>query len=634
MLQVGRMGCGAAFIALALLLVAASESGYSIEVGILAEPSSDIGAGAHWDWAIRGSTIRFLPIPEPLETLDPEEFSLIALEDRCLSDRAFDALEAWTRSGGLLIVNGPYCRGEGRDATLQPRRVGLGGLELRASDPGLSGVYPRMTEETPLLTPFVPGDGIRFGRPGISGTALLDARSTSVLARGYRIEPGPGEWVRSSDAITIASRRLGQGRVVFLNFSLAEITACYPNARGQPTDCSGAGTARALMRNLVANLLWEENGQQIPLRWETPGSQPVGVVLTGDVHADEEAYQVRSARLMGKRVASRQVPLTYFVVGDVAARYPEHFESLEGEDGIFLGPHSAHGEKYEIGGLAGARAVHEDIRKAEALLGMPSFDNGRRWRAGVRSHGWASDESRGEAWSAMHRAGISVVFDHNADSVLPDINASAPLEWFEGDVRKRLFVPMLEKSVHTEADDFVLSGVSKGGIFSVGSPEPDPCCNWAVTFDAYTEYVRDWHQQLLRLGTFGGATEVWLWHPSTPVWKGGLKGLASFVESLVEDDRVELFSAHEFATWAYNRERVRVTPSYASSGRLDGLSADIDQASLVPLPPGARRASGLISYWVIGSVDLEGWNAERSSDPAGRTVTILSRPIPDTRRRP
>ncbi|RFF29875.1 hypothetical protein [Wenzhouxiangella sediminis] len=631
MAYVGRIGRRAAVVAIVWLLPVLSEAGQTFELGILSDPASAIEARSQWDWAIRGSSLGFSALGESASRLDAPRMPLIVLEDACLPDEAFERLEAWVESGGLLIINGLQCRGGPATEQSLQRRARLVGLSLAADDPGLLGVYPRVSSNTPLLVPFDAGDGIRFGRTGIARTTRLQAGSATVLARGYRIEPGPGDWVRRSDAVTIASRRLGEGRIVFLNFSLAEIAACHPGSEGEPTDCSGAGTARALMRYLLANLFWEERGVQIPLRWETPGNRPLGVVLTGDVHPSDDAYQVRSARLMAERIAGPESPLTYFVVGDVARLSSEHFEALRGMPGVVLGTHSAQGRKYIARDLSGAESVHEDIRASESLLGVPSRDEGRRWRVGVRSHGWASDHP---AWRAMERAGVSVVFDHNADAVLPEVEASAPREWFRSDVSRRLFVPTLERSVHTEADDFVGRGDLEESIFSLGSPEPDPCCNWAVTFDAYTEYVADWHEQFLKLGAMGGATAVWLWHPSTPVWKGGLDGLERFVDELAADDRTSLFSAHELATWAYNRERVHAIPKWTASGRLNGLSVQVDAEALAPLPPSASEAAGTVSYWVLGQAEPEGWHARQTRDSLGRVVTVLSRRVPPGDREP
>lgn len=631
MAYVGRIGRRAVVVVVVWLLPVLSEAGQALELGILADPDSVIEAGSQWNWAIRGTSLGFSELEASAFRLDAARMPLVVLEDACLPEEAFERLEAWIESGGLLIINGLECRAAPARRANRGHRAGLAGLSVLADDPGLHGLYPRVSGKTPLLAPFEAGDGIRFGRAGIARTTRLHADSVTVLARGYRIEPGPGDWVRPSDAVTIASRRIGRGRIVFLNFSLAEIAACHPDCEGRPVDCSGAGTARALMRYLLANLLWEERGVQIPLRWETPGDQALGVVLTGDVHPAEDAYQVRSARLMAERIAGPESPLTYFVVGDVARLSSQHFEALRSMPGVALGTHSAQGRKYIARDISGAEAVQADIRASESLLGMPSRDEGRRWLVGVRSHGWASDRP---AWRAMERAGVGVVFDHNADAVLPEVEASAPLEWFQSDVSRRLFVPTLERSVHTEADDFVVPGELEESIFSLGSPEPDPCCNWAVTFDAYNDYIVAWHEQFLKLGAMGGATAVWLWHPSTPVWKGGLDGLERFVDELAADDRTALFSAHELATWAYNRERVHAIPKWTASGRLNGLSGQVDAEALAPLPPGASEAAGTVSYWVLGQAEPEGWHARQTRDSLGRDVTVLSRRVPPGDREP
>lgn len=634
MAPVGNFGRIMASASLFLILAADLRASYPVELGIIGGPEAVLDAKAEWDWAVRGSSIRFSPVEVPADGPFADTSSLLILEGACLTSDQFARLESWVARGGLLLVNGAHCREKQQDPKVQERRVELAGLSIGPPDPGLSNVYPRVTETTPILAPFSTGDGIRLGKTGPSQPVNLAADSASILARGYRVEPGAGQWIRASDAITIATRKLRRGRVVFLNFSLAEVTACHPNEQGRPIDCSGAGTGRALMRFLVANLLWEESGQQIPLRWETPGDQAVGVVLTGDVHGDDEAYQVRSARLMAERIATADSPISYFAVGEVSEQSPRHLEELRLSPGVVIGTHSARGDKYRPGSVSGVNAVFDDIREAESLLGLPSYPHERRWRAGIRSHGWASNESAGGAWTAMDQAGISVVFDHNADPALEETNVSALVEWFEGDVNKRLYVPMLERSIHTEADDSILAGELSGSIFSLGSPEPDPCCNWAVTFETYTEYVRNWHEQFLKLGSMGGAIEVWLWHPSTPVWKGGLDGLRSFVEALVADERVELFGAHELATWAYNREKVNTIARWDAFGLLTALETEIDERTLAPLPPGSKSASRTISYWVLGPADLQGWRSTRSENPLGRTVTILTKALPTGSARP
>lgn len=614
--------------------LAIGQISYALTFQIYADPTSTVDAKQEWDWAIRSSGLEFSLMSDSSSNALASETSLAVLESECLSQDQFAQLESWIHAGGTLIIAGLNCWSDGSELRLEQGRAELSGLTLEATDPGLAGVYPRVTDNSPLLAPFSVDDGIRLGEQGIARSHRLQPDSASVLARGYRIEPGPGDWARPSDAITMASRSIGDGRVVFLNFSPAQVTACHPDAKGNETDCSGAGTARGLMRLLIANLLWEVRGEQIPIAWETPGDRPLGVVITGDVHVSDEAYQVRSARLMAERIASREAPITYFVVGEVAEESPLHLESLKRQDSVFLGSHSAFGDTYDPDTLSGASRISADIRSAESMLGIESYDKDRRWRAGFRSHGWASDESVGQAWTAMNEAGISVVFDHNADPVLPEISVSAPVEWFEGDVRRRLFLPLLERSVHTQSGDFVLPHDLAGKIFSIGSPEPDPCCNWAVTFDTYMQYIRGWHENLLRIGQLGGATEVWLWHPSTPVWKGGLTALREFVGDLVSNPRVDMFLAHEFATWAFNRDQVTVSTRWNASGHVHDLTAIYDQASLAPLPPGSRPAAGELSYWVLGDADIDGWRAERTTDPMGRTLTILSKTLVKTDRRP
>jgi hypothetical protein len=153
-------------------------------------------------------------------------------------------------------------------------------------DPGLIDVYPDITVSSTLLSPLREGDALRFGAEGVGHTVQVETTDAEVLARGTRLSPGPNGIIFKSNAPTILSKRYGQGRVVFLTFSPARITLCYPVSSNNqdPRDCGGAGQANALMRWLTANVLWEERKLQLPLLWETPGDRPHAVIVTGDVH--------------------------------------------------------------------------------------------------------------------------------------------------------------------------------------------------------------------------------------------------------------------------------------------------------------------------------------------------------------
>lgn len=598
----------------------------AIQLGLLSGEALETELTAQWDEAIGGSTLQFVSDIGPENLVDRQAMPLIVLEDECLETTHQEALANWVRSGGILLINGIECI---RDFQTErdSARAGLAGLLIGPRDESILGVYPRVTSDTPLLAPFESDDGLRLGEDGIGHPYPVEADAARVLSRGYRIEPGPGKMIRSSQVVTMASHRIGDGLILYLNFSLGRIAACYPDTRsGAVTDCSAAGTARGLMRNLIANLLWEQSGIQVPLRWETPGNRPVGVVITGDVHADSESFQIRSARTLADSLSGFGVPISYYVVGEVAERFPQHYQALEDFPDVSINGHSAHGDQYRDGRLAGTKTIVEDLRKAESMLGIPSWPESRMWLRAIRTEAWASNESEAGAWTAMEEAGVALVMDHNADAVLPEPSISAPLAWFEGAVNRRLFMPMLESSVHTEDDDFRLGAGLKGNIFSIGSPEPDPCCNNAVRFSIYADYVRRWHREFLKMGLVGGATEVWLWHPSTPVWKGGLDELANIVSAMASDRRVRFLSADELAVWAYNRARMRVKPQWGTDGYLTDLELVVDYNELVPDPPQSSGSGSKAAYWVFGDAELPEWSSRQWRDGYGRTVTVLTRP--------
>jgi hypothetical protein len=601
-----------------------------IEIGMLESGSKSIDRTWHWQRALRGGGLNVRGDIEPDVLPEAADLPLLVLEDRCIDAGQADELAKWVRAGGTLIVNAPGCaeadQSEPASTSSQAElRLELAGLELGPIDPGLEGVYPRIVDAHPAISPFEAGDGIRLGAVGIDQRRQIHAQEAQVLARGYRLEPGPGDMIRPSRHPTVTLRRLGEGAVLYLHLSLGQVTACYPDSTGQPTDCSGAGTARALMRNIVANTLWAFRRIQAPLPWETPGSSKVNVVITGDVHADDETFQVRSARQMALALEDTGAPITYFISGKVARHSPEHMQALNDMQNVIIGSHSVKEEKYQPGFLEGAENIYEDIRDAETLLGQPSWPEQRQWLAAFRTHGWASDQTRAGAWTGLAEAGIGLVFDHNADSLLPRQHASAPNDWFNGDVTRRLFVPMIESSISTEVDEFLLDESLIDRIASLGSPEPDPCCNDSVRFSGYADYVEAWHRALLRLGSVGGATEVWLWHPSTPVWKGGLEHLQEILDGMRDDPAVSFVSAHELANWAYNRERVSIKPRYVEDGRLSELRLQLNpDAELAPLPPVATQSAATVSYWVIGDASPPGWQTRQWQDPHGRTITVMT----------
>ena len=633
-------------ISVGIIFVTSYVSADPVAIGVFGKKSSgDFRSDSEWQWGLRGGGVQVLALDSLTKSLF--DLSLVIIDDRSLDERDSERLDKWVAEGGVLIVAGARSlfgqRIDGNrslpKAALNKILIELAGVKPEYHDPGVLGSYPRIVRNDPLISPFRKGDGLRLGEPGVAHALRLRAPDAEILAESSRLRPGKNGVVEHSSIPALTMRRFGEGLVLFSSFSLASVAGCYPDADGRATDCSGAGTARALMRILVANLLWEQHGLQVPLLWETPGNAATGVVITGDVHADQHQVQIRSARQMTSVFSSLDLPLTFFIVGDVAVQAPEHFQALNGHANVEVATHSAHGKKYHLGrssvsgrrrgGIHGAAAVREDVREAERMLGLADWPRNRPWASAIRTEAWASNETESAAWTGMVEAGIGLVFDHNADSVLPQPQWSAPTTWFEGEIQQRLFVPMFDRSVTTAHDDFRLTSEMARKIASIGSPEPDPARNHAVTFEIYGDYVSRWHSAFRRIGVMGGITEVWLWHPSTPVRKGGLTELKSVLEDMASDPGVEFFHGNELATWYRNREQVRVQPRYDEASTLVELELNLAHAdTLLPLPPDSASPTSTISYWVLGEVSVPGWDTRRWSDPAGRTISVLSRPLP------
>lgn len=548
----------------------------------------------------------------------------------------------WAQGGGVVLLSGVPAAGNtpagGQDVSTLSAWLNLAGLRPDYHDPGLSGTYPMITESSPMLAPLLPGDGVRLGASGVGHALRVEAIDAQVLATSAAISARDGFAVRADDAPTITLRRVGDGLVLWTSFSLSRIAACYPDEQNKPTDCSVVTTAEFLMRLLVANLLWEQYGVQLPLPWQTPGNSPTSVLITGDVHFDEMNVQVKAALEMARIAATLDIPVTYFVVGEVATRAPELYAQLAAMPNVEIGSHSASGQQYRLGrssfsgrrrgGVHGPEAVCEDVKKAEAMLGLPSWPGERSWLAAIRTEAWASNETESGAWSGMACAGIGLVLDQNADMITKHPAITGPAKWFEQPVRQRLFFPSFTTSANTANDNFHLPDAMAERIVSLPSPEPDPCCNDAVEFARYTDYVLDWTDNLLRMGKAGGTTQVWLWHPSTPATRQGFPAIEQVMTRMAKDPDIAFVHGSELATWHFNRTQGSPIVGRDEHGRLRSLDWRLNEGgTLLPLPAGGSEATRTITYWVIGEAKVPDWQHRQVRDGAGRTITILSRDI-------
>ncbi|WP_348759135.1 hypothetical protein [Candidatus Methylocalor cossyra] len=597
-----------------------------------------------WAWALRGGGAEFRRLTPGELAAPPQELPLLVVDSIPLSEAARRGLGIWVERGGLLV----YADAAAALATLGPDRRLHWGRELSAPelfgarfagfDRGLPGTYPAVVAASALLAPLQPGDALRLGDAGVGHRVRIEATDAEVLAQSARLSPGADRrLVLETKVPTILTRRHGAGRVVFLSFSPGAVAACYP--RPAPpmaaTDCSGAGSAHALMRWLVANLLWEERHLQLPLIWEAPGDRPHAVIVTGDVHDHADTWEIRAALSMAERLAKLGLPLSLYLYGNLAQKAPAEVAALRAFPDLELGTHSVQGklyiaQKFGFWGFGAARGILADIRQAETLLQLPHYPQGRGWLRSTRSHVWRSD---GSAWEAMRRAGIGLAFDHVADRLDRDHPWQVPSEWFTGGEWRRLFVPLFEHSIATVGGQFRLPEEAQRDLALLASAQPETF-NFYWPFRIYLDYVRRWHALFGRLATLGGVTEVWLWHPGGVAGRQAYEGRPGFdeLEQLLREFRAEpsvLFLRGDVAaTWRANRERYRLRVERDPAGRVRALDLAPPTAPPYPLPPGAPAAAATLSYWVIGPLQVPGWSARQWTDPSGRTITVLTRPLP------
>jgi hypothetical protein len=622
------------FIFAILVLIASIKLtlGAPVQVGILSDTTRPRDPAEEWAWALRGGGVEIIKLAQTdLRRL--QEIELLIIDDITLTYQAQRTITNWIKEGGLLIVTGA-------DAALQTR-LNKGEAKLESDfvlgeilgarfggwDPGISTSYPFVVQRSPLISPLLPGDGIRLGAAGIDSDVIVKCDASNVLARCVILDPGATrEGVVMLPRPTILIHQAGRGWAMFLTVSLARVTSCYSTSDGDPTDCSGASTGHVLMRWLTANLLWEKKGIQVPLYWEIPAEEPHGMLITGDVHLDDAGYQIRSARLMAELLEPLGIPLSLYIVGRVGEVFPDHVQALRSMPHVEIEAHSSEGVVYHPRrkkGLHGTPEVLEDTRQARRLLGLDSKSYQNGWRTSMRTHGWGSDQA---AWLGLHKAGVGLILDQVGDYAKRRDHNTPPLIWFRMPVAYRLFIPLADRSINTMRDDFILPNELSGELFSIPSPQCDPCCNNEVAWEDYQKYVEEWHAVFDRIASMGGLAEVWLWHPSTAAWKGGLGAIVHFLSRIRSASTVQFLQGHAFATWLSNRERISVTPAFDDTGKIRYLRLR-RKRDMLPLPPGSPADYGRVFYWVLGEASVPGWEAKIWKDPFGRPVTVLHAPI-------
>jgi hypothetical protein len=512
--------------------------------------------------------------------------------------------------------------------------LSLAGLRAGWHDPSLAMARPAIIEPGDLLFPFRVGDGLRLGSEGLGHGLGLEVVSATPLAWVYRDQPEKGFAPVIEEHPAIARRPFGRGTVYFTSFSLARVTHCYPTRDGQATDCSAAASGQSLMRLLIGNILWSHAQLQWPIARQSPGRVASTVVVTGDVHFDPQATQIKAALSLAEITEELDLPVTFFVVGEVAERFPDLYEQLKSIPNVEIGTHSARGQQYRLGhsivpfrrrgGVHGPEAVFDDVRQSERSLGLPHWPSDRPWLAAVRTEAWGSNQTESGAWAGMQRAGISLVLDHNVDVVTSHPAVTPPRDWLETTGRKRLSIPAFSRNIHTATDDFRAPEQGLPQMFTLPSPQPDPCCNLAARFADYLGYVDQWHQALTNIGSVIGTTQVWLWHPSTPAVQGALPPLRSALQQMANDERVRFSGVHELATWNANRHRGWLEISLNDERGIDSLEyRSSENNHRAPLPPGSHLDSATVSYWVHGAANFDGWDSH-SVSVGGRIITVLS----------
>jgi hypothetical protein len=552
-----------------------------------------------WQRAFDDSALRLLQYSD---RDDRDLGDLLVIEPGCDSGLRVDEVETLVREGGAVFLSGLP---SGSHRRLELDLLALAGLALNGEDPALANSFPRLVRDSALLAPLEPGDAIRFGAEGMNRSASVRPVEAKVLAESARINAASGFVAEPQPEPSISYRRLGKGLVLWAGFALGDIAACRPGEGDIARDCSAAATAEVLMRTLLANLLYEHAGQQLLLPWFVPGSRPGLVVLTGDVHADAQGHELGAAIELARMLERHELPLSLFVVGSVAESFPVQFAELAGLPNVEILTHSARGQQYRLGqsfvpgrrrgGVHGEEAVCEDVRQAERMLGLEAWPQQRTWRNAIRTEGWGSNQTESSAWSGMACAGIGLVFDQNGDQITTTPVQTAPTSWFEHPARSRLFLPAPTAAVTTANDDFILDPALRGQIRSIPAPEPEPCCNPAVSLASYADYVIDWSEALGRAGRAGGFPQVWLWHPITLLARDGLASMEEAVLVMKDNDDLMFMHAGAYAAWLDSRSQGQLTIDYADDGAVAHMEwrhpADRNPVTPPPLLD-SRRANG------------------------------------------
>lgn len=596
----------------------------AISAGVYSRPAIT----NEWAWALRGGGIHILSGFDRINSSFLNKIGLLVIDSKSLASGDVHHLYEWVERGGVLIYSGVES-----DLVVRPEFQALDnksyaelsellGVDYAGTDPAQVMYYPRITNSNPIISPFILGDGIKLGRIGIGHPYKYKPRfGTDVIALSRRISPGGGSFSIDKDNMTITTHNVGKGVVMFLGFSLGDIAACY-SSLGLSTrlDCSGAGTAHALMRWVTANLLWEVKGWQIPLPTESPGPGRHAVIITGDVHNNSAETEAHASVTLADIFYRHSAPLTLYIEGIIGERSQDLISLLRQRDIVDISTHGYDGKifmssKFRLGQLG----LFMDLKKSERLVGVPSYDS-RKHLISFRSHGWLSDKG---AWNVFHFDGIGLVFDHVADT----INQSNPLRltplWYKRKFKESLFVPYFEHNVSTAWADFKLSPLQSLNISSLASAEPEPAVS--MPYHIYTDYVIDVHSINHRLSSMGGVTEVWLWHPEGVKFNDGFMEVESTLQTFINEPDVTLLRGDELATWRANRERYSVSPNWDSTGRLTSLDLSEPRPQSLPLPRGASAMCSSVSYWTLGKgLPIKGWKSSTWQDPYGRTITRYS----------